>query len=125
MSYKNLITEVLSLHADQILQQTTDRREYATLFPSQEELPSLLSLADQVQAALQPVNPPKAFRDQLQRDLLAAAHLRQATDEETATQSSFLRSPPASIALTLLLTLIIGLFFYQSKQLHDQDRPQI
>jgi hypothetical protein len=118
MSYKNLIAEVLSAHADQILKAEKTGQDYAIMFPNQEELPSLLCLADHVHAALQPVNPPQSFKDQLQRDLLAAAHLKQA-EQTTATQEHFPFLPPKlTVALTMLITLVIGLLFYRSRQQH-------
>ena len=121
MSYKNLIAEVLSAHADQILKAEKSGQDYATMFPNQEELPPLLCLANHVHAALQPVNPPQSFKDQLQRDLLAAAHLKQA-EQAAAAQKPFPFLPPKlTVALTMLITLVIGLLFYRSRQQHARD----
>ena len=116
MSYKNLIIEVLSAHADQLLKAEQRSRDYAALFPHQTELPPLLTLADQVNAALQPINPPQSFKEQLQRDLLAAAHLKQAKEEQLGRQSPLLLPPTLVVALTMLMTLLIGLLFYRTRQ---------
>jgi len=48
MPYKNLISDVLSAHADQILQDQNYEESYASLFPENQNLPPLLNLADHV-----------------------------------------------------------------------------
>jgi hypothetical protein len=81
MASKNFISEVLSAHADQLLRQQKANHSYNDLFPNNTDLPPLLNLADHVKDALQPVQPQQTFKDRLQRDLMAAAHLRQAEKE--------------------------------------------
>ncbi|RME42850.1 MAG: hypothetical protein D6796_13845, partial [Caldilineae bacterium] len=92
MARKRLLTEILAAHADQILQRRARGEDYARLLPDDEDLPPLLSLADHVRDALQPVAPSSAFTDQLQRDLMAAAHLKQHQRAEAATHGGF--APP-------------------------------
>ncbi len=126
MTYKNLIAEVLSAHADQLLKAEKNSQDYTDLFPNQAELPSLLTLAGQVHAALKPVTLPKTFKEQLQRDLLAAAHLRQAERVQVTDRHILPSSPILTIAVTLLSTLLIGLFFiYKRHPPSDlsQSRP--
>lgn len=77
MTNKKLISEILSAHADHLLSQHNRAEDYAQLFPDNAELPPLLSLADHVKSALQPVNPPRSFKEQLQRDLMVAAQTKQ------------------------------------------------
>lgn len=126
MSYKNLIAEVLAEHADQLLKKQKKSQDYVNLFPNHKDLPPLLTLADHINAALQPVNPPQTFKDQLQRDLIAAARVKQSEGEQ-ATQKQVMPLPPTvTIALTMLITLIIGLFFFRWKRNHrDLLRPNI
>lgn len=116
MSYKNLIAEVLAEHADQLLKKQKNSQDYVSLFPNHKDLPPLLTLADHINAALQPVNPPQTFKDQLQRDLIAAARVKQSEGEQ-ATEKQ-VRPPTVTIALTMLITLIIGLFFFRWKRNH-------
>jgi len=113
MSYKNLIAEVLAEHADQLLKKQKCGYDYVSLFSDHEDLPSLLTLADQVSAALQPVAPPQTFKEQLQRDLMAAAQMRRQEREESLQKSLMPLSPTTTIALTMFITLTIGLFFFR------------
>ena len=99
MASKNFISEVLSAHADQLLRQQRANHSYQDLFPNNEDLPPLLNLADHVKDALQPVQPQQTFKDRLQRDLMAAAHLRQAELETR-------RAPNRQPIIIALMTLI-------------------
>jgi hypothetical protein len=101
MASKNFIAEVLSAHADQLLRQQKANHNYADLFPNNEDLPPLLNLADHVQAALQPVQPHQTFKDRLQRDLMAAAHLRQAELEA--------RQPPNRQPIYIALMTLVAM----------------
>jgi len=116
MSYQNLIAEVLSAHADQLLKEAKNGQDYAKLFPDQAELPLLLTLADRIKAVLKPVPPPESFKEQLQRDLLAAAYLKQAESKKSITHQVLPPSPKVTIALTMLITVLIGLFLKRWKQ---------
>ncbi len=89
MPYKNLISNVLAAHADQILQDQNYGENYTRLFPENTNLPPLLNLAEQVKETLQPVAPPNAFKEQLQRDLMAAARLKQVRAEQQNETSLF------------------------------------
>jgi hypothetical protein len=120
MASKNFIAEVLSAHADQLLRQQKANHNYADLFPNNEDLPPLLNLADHVRAALQPVQPHQTFKDRLQRDLMAAAHLRQAELEARQPPNR----QPVYIALMTLVAmgsvLLLWRWRVQSGLLGDQ-----
>lgn len=101
MTDKKLITEVLSAHADHLLAQQGRAEDYARLFPGDAELPRLLSLADQVKSTLQPITPPLSFKEQLQRDLVAAAQMKQLEHARMATRQ------PAAPAMPLLISALV------------------
>jgi len=110
MPYKNLISDVLAAHADQILQGQNYEETYTQLFPEDKNLPPLLNLAEQVKETLQPVSPPNAFKEQLQRDLMAAARLKQAQAEQHNKSSLFV---PLLISAAIAL---MGLMFLRLRQ---------
>jgi hypothetical protein len=100
MTSKKLISEVLSAHADHLLAKHNRAEDYAQLFPGDTELPPLLSLADHVKSALQPVNPLLSFKEQLQRDLMAAARIKQFEQARAA-------QIPATRHLSLLIAALV------------------
>lgn len=104
MTNKKLISEILSAHADHLLARRNRAEDYAQLFPDNTELPPLLSLADHVKSALQPVNLPRSFKEQLQRDLMAAAQMKQVEQVRIAAQKRANRS----LAIIALAFLIAG-----------------
>ena len=75
-----LLKDILATHSDQLLQGRHLRVEdYPDLSPEdQHELARLLDVAEQVQSTLQHVSPPRSFENNLKKELLATAHLRQA-----------------------------------------------
>ena len=112
MPYKNLISEVLSAHADQLLKKQNRSRDYTALFPDNQDLPKLLTLADHVKAALEPVAPSNDFKERLQRDLMAAAHLKQHKQQNTP-------STPISNLTPVIISGFIalaGLFYLTRRQ---------
>ena len=110
MPYKNLISDVLAAHADQILQDQNYEENYTRLFPEDKNLPPLLNLAEQVKETLQPVSPPNAFKEQLQRDLMAAARLKQTQAKQQNETSLFV---PLLISAVIAL---MGLMFLRLPQ---------
>ena len=116
MVYKNLIIEVLAAHADRLRGKKLNRHNYIDLFPNQDDLPALLTLADKVQATLSPVSPSASFKAQLRHDLMAAAHNKQAQPANTYGLAWLTFSPTLSLAFTMLVTLSIGFFFYRGRQ---------
>ena len=113
MPYKNLVSDVLAAHADQILKNQNYGENYTRLFPDDENLPPLLNLAEQVKETLQPVSPPDDFKEQLQRDLMAAAYLQQAQAKQQN------EATEASLLLPLLFSAVIalmGLLFLRRRQ---------
>ena len=120
MAKKQLLTDILSTHADRILQEQGNGASYAELVPVDQELPSLLSLADHVKVALQPVRPEQPFRDQLHRDLLAAAQLRR-LEEENARHSLSVTQISLIVSTTISgLIALSGLIFLYRKQRQTQ-----
>ncbi|MFQ5575843.1 MAG: hypothetical protein ACE5G8_02515 [Anaerolineae bacterium] len=99
MARQNLISEVLSAHADQPVNRQKQNRggDYASLFPNNHDLPPLLTLADHIKVALQPVTPPTSFKEQLQKDLMAAARRKQLE-----------RPGPTVAQLPLIIPAIVG-----------------
>ncbi len=105
MRYKNLITEVLSAHADQLLKKQNRERDYTQLFPDNQDLPVLLTLADQVQATLKPVDASSSFKKQLYQDLLAAAHLKQFEKEQSVSHK---KTVPNSFLISVIFSALIA-----------------
>lgn len=73
-----LLKEVLAAHADQMLKDNENSQELLELFPQERDLAPLLNVATQVKSTLKPTRPSTTFEENLRRDLMAAAHLRQA-----------------------------------------------
>ncbi len=122
MPYKNFITEVLSAHAEQLRHKTRSRQDYLTLFPQHQDLPPLLSLADQVKHALSPVTPESTFTRQLHQELLAAAQKRRA---EAAAQQTGLSSPVMISALVGGMLVLVSVFLFVRSQLQHKTQSQI
>lgn len=120
MAYKNLFAEVLAAQADQLRKGIHISKDYVQLFPGEPELHALLALTERIKAVLQPVEPDPAFKAQLQRDLLAAAYLRQAEAEQEKTGLQILLSPKVSIPLTMAITVAIGLLLRRGRQIHPE-----
>jgi hypothetical protein len=75
---KKMLKEILAAHADQLLKGKATSKDYLDLLPeSDEELARLLAVAERVQSTLQPVTPANHFEQELKRELLTTAHIRQ------------------------------------------------
>jgi|GEM_PF-1246061 len=118
MPYKNFITEVLSAHAEQLLNKNDRNPDYVRLFPNQRELPVLLSLATQVKSALEPVAPTATFTDRLHSDLLAAAQSRQQRNRQSSTAPTAFPFVVSSIVGGLLA--LLGVFFFVRYQFRQK-----
>ncbi len=118
MPYKNFITEVLSAHADQLLNKNDRDPDYVRLFPQHRDLPSLLSLAAQVKSALEPVAPAATFTDRLHADLLAAAQSRQHPQNSSAT---LMTSPIVISSIVGGLLAIAGIFLFVRNQMQQKN----
>lgn len=116
MAYKNLVVEALTAHADHLLKGLKTRQDFVQLFPNEPDLHALLLLAERLKAILKPVEPTAEFKAQLHRDLLAAAHLKQATTTEEKTHMQILLSPKVSIPVTVVITVVIGLLLRRGRQ---------
>ncbi len=109
MPYKNFMTEVLSAHAEQKL----DHQNYAQLFPGNDELPALLSLADRIKSALEPVSAPSSFTQKLHQDLVTAAAQKNRQNEQS---SVALTSPMFFSAILSALLVLSSILFFVRKQ---------
>lgn len=117
MTQRKILLEVLSAHAEQLLKNQNRSQDYISLFPENEDLPPLLSLAGHIKEVLQPVTLTPSFKSRLQKDLMVAAHLKQAGRPShpatylNTTQISLLIS--AAVGAILALT---GIVFFIRKQ---------
>ena len=72
-----IASEILAAHADRLVAGEDATQDCARLFPDAEgDLVELMALAVRLKALLQPARPRPQFRDELRRDLLAAARQR-------------------------------------------------
>ena len=75
---KKLLKEILAAHADQLVNGTATQKDYLKLIPDRdEELAPLMDVAERVQSTLRPITPSLGFEEELKRQLLTTAHLRQ------------------------------------------------
>ena len=72
------LKEILASHADQLAQGQSKTEYDYDLSTEDDELSSLLGVAERVQSALKPVTPTRNFETKLKRQLLTTAHIRQA-----------------------------------------------
>ena len=73
------LKEILAAHADQLVNKQTISEDYLNLLSEKdEELIPLLSVAERLQSTLKPISPTDKFEDDLKRELLTIAHIRQA-----------------------------------------------
>jgi len=107
MTQKKILLEVLAAHAEQLLKNQNRSRDYIALFPENEDLPSLLDLAGQVKEALHPVAPPASFKAQLQKDLMAAAHLKHV--QRPAPPAPHLNTTQVSLLISAAVGAILAL----------------
>ena len=75
---KKQLKELLSAHADQLIQKKNKLELPDEPDQSDTELSSLLGVAEKLQATLRPIVPTDEFESDLKRKLLTTAHLRQA-----------------------------------------------
>lgn len=74
---KRLLREILSAHADRLINGEATSQDYLRLLPEREdELASLLDMAERVQSTLTPIVPAEEFEEELKRQLLTTAHIR-------------------------------------------------
>jgi hypothetical protein len=74
---KKLLREILSAHADRLVDGEATSQDYLRLLSEQEdELASLLDMAEKVQSTLTPITPAEEFEEELKRQLLTTAHIR-------------------------------------------------
>lgn len=75
---RKTLKEILAAHADQLLSDQTSNNDYSKLLrePDQELAP-LLNVAERVKSTLRPISPTHEFEEELKRQLLTTAHLRQ------------------------------------------------
>ncbi len=75
---KKMLKEILAAHADQLVNGKASSEDYLKLLPERDtELEPLLSVAEQIQSALQPISPPNKFERDLKQELLITAQQHQ------------------------------------------------
>lgn len=73
----DMVAEILAAHADHLVRDKDDGKDYLDLFPAyQAELAPLLGIADLLHARLVPVTPSPEFVAGLKQDLSVAASQR-------------------------------------------------
>ncbi len=74
-----VLKEILSAHADQLVNGQAPSEDYLKLIPDRdEELAPLMDVAEKIKSTLKPIGPAAEFESELKRQLLTTAHLRQA-----------------------------------------------
>jgi hypothetical protein len=75
---RKILKEILAAHADQLLNGQPGSSDFSRLLRDpNDELAPLLSVAERVESTLKPISPPTEFEQELKRQLLTTAHLRQ------------------------------------------------
>ncbi len=99
---KKKLKEILAAHADRLVTGQAAGEDYMQFLPdSDDELTPLLTVAERVQSTLRPVSPPHEFEEELKRQLLTTAHLRQVEGYE----------PPHPFRDLFMLLLALALVF--------------
>ena len=101
---KKRLKDILSAHADQLIGKPEPPYP-AKAIPDEEdeELAALLGVAEQVKSTLTPITPKPDFENELKRELLTTAHLRQAEGYVPPNPERDL------LILAALIGLIVGL----------------
>lgn len=74
---EQIAAEILAAHADKLIEGVDERESYLRLFSDSDgDLNALMSLAVRVRTLMAPARPSLIFRDELRRELLAAARQR-------------------------------------------------
>lgn len=75
---KRVLREILAAHADQLVNGKATGKDYLELLPERdEELGSLLGVAERVRSTLRPITPANHFERDLKQKLLSEAQRRQ------------------------------------------------
>ena len=75
---KKVLKEILAAHADQVLNGKVTGKDYLDLLPGRdEELGSLLNVAERIRSTLLPITPANRFEQELKQKLLLEARRRQ------------------------------------------------
>ncbi|GAB4422657.1 MAG: hypothetical protein Kow0031_00660 [Anaerolineae bacterium] len=74
---RRTLKDILAAHADQLLGDPCSSDVSRLLQEPDDELAPLLSVAERVQSTLKPISPTHEFEQELKRQLLTTAHLRQ------------------------------------------------
>jgi hypothetical protein len=100
------LKDILATHADQLLQGRRQRprtKDYRGLSPAdQNELNSLLNMAERVKYTLKPVHPPRLFESNLKKELLTTANQHRTTGYV---------APDPSRDLLILTGIFLGFIF--------------
>src|SRR5262245_43798686 len=105
---KRVLKEILAAHADQLLNGKVTGKDYLELLPGQdEELGSLLDVAERVRSTLQPITPTRNFENDLKQQLLLEAQRRQKEGYSPPHPFRDLFYLIAGVAFILSLTMVL------------------
>jgi hypothetical protein len=117
---KKMLKEILAAHADQLVKDKATSKAYLELLPDRdEELAPLLDVAERVQSTLRPITPTDEFEQELKRELLTTAHLRQVegyTSPNPARDLLFVLIVSIGFILSLAVVLIAAQYRSQRTQ---------
>jgi hypothetical protein len=105
---KKVLREILAAHADQLNSGEATGEDYLRLWPERDdELAPLLDVAEQVQSTLTPIAPASDFEEELKRQLLTTAHIRQVEGYTPPTPLRDLFTFVAAFAFIVSLATVI------------------
>lgn len=113
---KRMLKEILAAHADQLVKGKATGKDYLDLLPEDDELGSLLDVAEQIQSTLKPIAPANSFEQQLKKELLTTAQQRQAQGYTPPNPSRDLFILIATFSFVLALTTVLLAVKYRKRQ---------
>ncbi len=114
------LKDILAAHADRLVQGQTEEQDFAELSAEEEEeLATLLNLAEQVQSAMRPVPPANSFENRLKRELLTTAHLRRAEGYTAPNPERDLLILMAIIGFIVSLATVLVALRLRSQVIHN------
>jgi len=114
---KRMLKEILAAHADQLVKGKATGKDYLDLLPEEDdELGSLLDVAEQIQSTLKPIAPANSFEQQLKQELLTTAQQRQAQGYTPPNPSRDLFILIATFSFVLALTAVLVAIRYRKQR---------
>jgi len=116
-----MLKEILAAHADRLVKGKATSKDYLELLPEDEELDTLLTVAERVQSTLKPMTPTNKFEQELKQELLSTAHRRQLEGYTPPNPSRDLFILLATIAFFVSLTVLLLAMKRRSQQALSQN----